>query len=509
MDELPVTPEQEKVTSVNNSKKTSFSTDILKLVSGTTVAQALSVLASPFIARLFSPEAFGVFALFSALVGVVAAVFTLEYELAIMLPKDDADAANLFAGSLGISTLVSFLLVPIVLFGGSTIAGWLNAPELAQYLWLAPILLFFGGIGAGHPVLNAWASRTRHFSRISVTQVISTTVSTLGKLTLGFLGFNSGGGLIIGSLLGSIASPMLLGWQIWKDNQRLFMESVRLPVIWQSLKRYRKFAFYNAPATLLNTLSGQVPSFLLSFFFSPAIVGYYAFGNQLLRLPMSLIGGSISGAFYSHAATAHNEGKLAEFVEGTFRRLVEYSFLPLLTLTFIGKELCVVVFGAEWAEAGVYIQILSVWTFFWFISGPMARLFNVLERNEVSFWMNIITLILRVIAIWLGGILGNPRLSLLFFSIVGVLSAGYVSIMIMQSAGVSGRKTGAILLKNSLFLLPVGAILTTLKLIHTPDWLQLVVAVILVGAYYYYRFVDEIKLRLMNISYFKNILGNK
>jgi O-antigen/teichoic acid export membrane protein len=368
--------------------------------------------------------------------------------------------------------------------------------------------LFFGGIGAGHPVLNAWASRTRHFSRISVTQVTGTITSTLGKLAFGIFGFNSGGGLIAGSLFGSVVSPLLLGWQIWKENYILFKQSIRLPIIWENLKRYRKFAMYNTPSSLLNTLSWQVPSFLLAFFFSPIVVGYYAFGNQLLRLPMNLIGGSIAQAFYSHAATAHKDGKLAEFVEDTFRRLVDYSFLPLLTLTFIGRELCVVIFGSEWAEAGVYIQILSVWTFFWFISGPMARLFNILEKNEFPFWMNIIQIVLRVIAIWLGGMMGSPRLSLLFFSIVGVVLAGYVSTTIILIAGVPGRKIGEIFLKNSLFLIPVGIILMTLKLLHISDWLQLAAATILVCVYYY-RFVDEIKLRLMNISFFKNIIKTK
>jgi O-antigen/teichoic acid export membrane protein len=489
MAESPVTPEHKNIAS---RKKNNFSTDILKLVSGTTIAQVFSVLISPFLARLFLPEAFGVFALFSSIVGIVGAVFTLEYELAIMLPKEDSDAANLLAGSLGISTLVSFLMVPIVWFGGSTIAGWLNAPELAQYLWLAPILLFFGGIGAGHPVLTAWASRTRHFSQISVAQVTGTVTSTLGKLALGIFGFNSGGGLIAGSLIGSIASPLLLGWQIWKDNQRLFVESVRLPVIWQNLKRYRKFALYNTPSALLNTISWQVPSFLLSYFFSPTIVGYYAFGNQLLRLPMNLVGGSIAGAFYSHASTAHQEGKLAEFVEDTFRRLVEYSFFPILMLTLIGKELCVVIFGSEWAEAGVYIQILSVWMVFWFISAPMGRLFNILEKNEFSFGLNVVIFITRVISIWLGGILGSPRLALFFFSISGALVYGYLSVSIMLISGVNWAKPLQILFQNlALFSLAGGGILV-LKIMHVYDWIQIIVSILFVGIYFVYRLKDRI-----------------
>jgi O-antigen/teichoic acid export membrane protein len=488
MAELPVIPEQENIES---RKKTNFSTDILKLVSGTTVAQIVGILASPFLARLFSPDAFGVFALFSSIVGVIAAVFTLQYELAIMLPKDDVDAANLFAGSLGIATLLSFLMIPIVWLWGPSIAGWLNAPALAQYLWLAPILLFFGGIGAGHPVLNAWASRARHFSQISITQVTSTATSTLGTLALGFSGFNSGGGLIVGNLLGSIVSPLLIGSQIWMQNQRLFLASIRFPVIWQNLKRYRKFALYSTPSALLNTVSWQVPAFLLSFFFSPAVVGYYTFGNQLLRLPMNLIGGSIGQAFYSHASVAYHEGTLAVFVENTFRRLVDYSFFPVLMLAVIGKELFLVVFGAQWAEAGVYTQILSLWMIFWFISSPMSRLYSVLEKNELSFWLNAVVLVTRVISIWLGGILGSPRLALLFFSISGAVVYGFLSGSIIFFSGVPWRKIASIVFENiALFALAGGALLL-LKLIHIADWLQLIVAAFFIGIYFVYRLKDN------------------
>ena len=371
-------PLEEKV----SVKTTSFTGDILRLVSGTTVAQALSVLTSPIIARLFAPEAFGVFALFSSIAGIIAAVFTLEYELAVMLPEREGDAANLVAGSLGIATVTSLVLIPIIWLGGPWFAQWLNAPQLAGYLWLLPIVLFFGGFGAGHPVLHAWAGRTRHFTQIATTQVAGTVTSIVGKLAAGFSGFNSGGGLIGGSLAGSVISPILLGWQIWRDDGSLFLKSVRWQAIRENLSRYRKFAIYNTPSALLNTVSWQVPSFLLAAFFSPAIVGYYAFGNQLLRVPMNLIGNSIAQAFYSHAAAANRDGTLANFVENTFRRLVEYSFFPILMLTVVSRELFVVVFGAEWAEAGIYVQILSLWMVFWFVSAPMARLFRLTMRGR-------------------------------------------------------------------------------------------------------------------------------
>jgi O-antigen/teichoic acid export membrane protein len=51
-------------------------------------------------------------------------------------------------------------------------------------------------------------------------------------------------------------------------------------------------------------------------------------------------------------------------------------------LALVGKELFTVAFGAQWAEAGVYTQVLSVWMLFWFISAPMTRVVNIWEKTS-------------------------------------------------------------------------------------------------------------------------------
>ena len=81
-------------------------------------------------------------------------------------------------------------------------------------------------------------------------------------------------------------------------------------------------------------------------------MGYYAFGNRLIRLPMSLIGGSIAQVFFQRAAEAKNDGTLPALVERVFQILVALGMFPILMLTIIGADLFTVVFGERWAEAG-------------------------------------------------------------------------------------------------------------------------------------------------------------
>jgi hypothetical protein len=74
--------------------KGEFNRHVLTLVTGTGLAQIIPLAITPILARIYSPEQFGVFALFIAVASSLSVVATGRYELAIMLPRKDVDAAS-------------------------------------------------------------------------------------------------------------------------------------------------------------------------------------------------------------------------------------------------------------------------------------------------------------------------------------------------------------------------------------------------------------------------------
>jgi len=58
-----------------------FTTNVLKLVSGSVIAQALGILLVPIITRLYSPADFGVFQLFIAISGILAVLSCFHINL--------------------------------------------------------------------------------------------------------------------------------------------------------------------------------------------------------------------------------------------------------------------------------------------------------------------------------------------------------------------------------------------------------------------------------------------
>lgn len=466
-----------------SSRSSSFASDVLKLVGGTAFAQALGILASPIITRLYGPEAFGLLAIFISITSIIEVVACMRYELAIMLPKADEKAANLLALCFLSVMAVSGLTLLALYFWGDTLISLLKAPGLIPYLIMVPPFVFINGVFLA---LNYWNSRTRCFGRLSVARITSSLATTGTQLWAGFAGHVTGGSLIGASLIGVSVSTAVLGTQILRDDHEIFRRSISRRGMTEGLKRYKRFPLIDSSSALLNTISWQLPAFLLAAFFSPAIVGYYALGFRMLQFPMSLIGGSIAQVFFQRASKARSDGTLPILVENVFHSLVAIGIFPILTVTIIGPELFAVIFGDAWFEAGLYAQILSIWAFVWFISSPLSTLWAILEKQAFGIRITSLNFVTRIISLVLGGVTGSPVIALALFAFSGVLVYGYLDAKMLLFSGVRLSNARKHLFSSLRLFFPFGIILVGLKIVNAGSLFLVAVACVSGIIYYLY-----------------------
>ncbi|MDL1960302.1 MAG: oligosaccharide flippase family protein [Deltaproteobacteria bacterium] len=459
---------------------------------------------APIVTRLFAPEAFGVAALFASITGIIGVLACFRYELAIMLPKTDEEAANLLGLSLFFVLIIIGISALIIFFTGDVIVNLLNSPELKKYLWLIPISVFVSGIFLA---LNYWNSRTKHFGRLSIARVVSSVATQATKLGAGFAGFVSGGVLIGTGILGQIVSTLVLGGQIWRDDRRLFKASIRWEKMIAGLKRHKKFPIYNTWSALLNTASQQLPTIMLAFYFSPKIVGFYALGKTVLSMPMSLVGGAVAQVFFQKASEAYNRtGNLSEVVEGVFKRLVSMGIFPILLLTVIGEDLFVVVFGQRWAEAGVYMQILGLWIFFQFISSPISTLFAVLEKQHYGLLFNTVLFVTRAASLIIGGMTGDVRFTLFLFASTGVACYGFLCFWLISKAGLPVMWAQYCIGKYSLYSSPLLIVIALAKWSLGVQKMEvLLLGLCCLGVYYFLVMRQDKELRKPVHSLFQRV----
>jgi O-antigen/teichoic acid export membrane protein len=471
-----------------------FAKDVSLLVTGTTFAQALTLIASPILTRIYGPEAFGLFAIFTSLTSILGVIICLRYQLSIMLPESEEEAINILGLCFIIVTIISLLIVPIIWFGQATICELLNAPDLGPYLWFIPPFAFFSGL---YLALNFWNSRTKQYQRLAISR-ITKSVSTTGTQIGAGIGISPGGGSLIGAdLLGQFVATLVLGAQIWRDDCILIKKHLKFTQVKAVFYRYKKFPLIDTLSSLLNSISWQLPVFLLSIFFSPIVVGFYALGFRILQFPMSLVGSSISQVFFQRASEALREGTLTSLVEDMFKILILIGLYPILILTFIGQDVFSLIFGQIWAEAGLYTQILSIWALVWFISSPLSMLYIVLEKQEFGLKFNIINFITRIGSLIIGGLLGSPIIALILFASSGIAIYGYLEFAMLKYSGVKISRAIEIIISNLILFIPTGFILILLKLFGADSIILVIVSVTLCLLYYAYIIKRENQIKEM------------
>jgi O-antigen/teichoic acid export membrane protein len=477
-------------------ERSSLAGDIFKLISGTASSQLIGIAAAPLIARLFSPEAFGGLALFAAASGTIGVVACFRYELAILLPEKDREATHILWLCLFLLLATTAATTIALALAGGKIWLWVNAPALKAYGWLIPVNVLVAGVFS---LLTIWNMRCRRFGRLTVLEVVSRISITGSQILVAFSGFASAGTLMATAVFGTLVATTILAIQTWHENSDLLLAGLRWQPILTALRRYCRFPKFSAAAALLNAASGHSPSVLLSGFFSIVIAGQYSFGDRLMRVPSQLIGNSFSQAFFPRAAEATLAGTLGHSVEAALEYLIKMSMFPCLLLTLIGKALFVVVFGEQWAEAGVFSQILSPMLFMWFISSPLNTVLVVLEQQDFELRFQILTFASRLGSLAVGGLLGSARLALILFATGGVLLYGSYCIAIILKSGASPAKIVKMLYSSFLWLVPASMVVLATMHYSTSPVPVVVVFFALLSAYYLNLFrMDPAARRLLS-----------
>lgn len=402
---------------LKNILKNSFVKNVLTLFSGSVIGQGIMLLSIPILTRLFSEEAFGILALYSSVILITKTIATLRFELAIILPKRNKDAINLFVFNIIVVLIISILIFIILYFFQNKISLFLNIQKLAYFIYFVPLSVFFiGSITA----LEYWNNRTNLFKNISYGAVskslsISSTQLLTGLSTFKFIG------LIPGLIVAQFVNLIVLIKTSLKTLVILFKYTSFKRMLYLA-RKYKDIPLFNTILSFTNILSNELPVILITKYFGLATAGIYGIAVKVSKLPPGIIGQSIGQVFFNEASKVYNAGgDLYKLIKRTYKNLLLtaiFIFVPLFLISFFLNY----IFGQEWGNSGIYVRILIPWLFVGFLSAPISSLIVILRKQKVILIYDLLLLISRAIALHVGFVFYNDILvSLTLFSIVGVV----------------------------------------------------------------------------------------
>ncbi len=357
-----------------------FAYSVSILAGSAALGQAVTVLVSPILTRLYSPEDFGIFGVYAAILGIVTVIASLRYEYAIPLPEEDETAANILALCflllLGMTALIWILVYGLK----DAIVVWTNVPGLKPYLWLIPL----GVLGAGtYQILNYWAVRKRDFPRIARTRLSR----GIGRAALQVgIGFASNGplGLLLGQLAGETAGSVSLGLAAWRKDRAPF-KAVSLRGIRRAGARYKRFPLLSSWGSLLDALGTNVPQLLFAAFYGAQVAGWFALGQRVIAAPLNIVVDSVAQVYFGEAARLPRDDPKAMrrlFLKLT-GRLALIGGLPIAGICAVAPYFFTIVFGPGWETAGRYVQIWGLMFAARFVIVPLSHTLNILERQDL------------------------------------------------------------------------------------------------------------------------------
>lgn len=271
-------------------KKREFGRNVITVMVGTILAQAIPIAIIPILTRLFTPEDFGLLALYGACASILGVVATARYEIAIMLPKKDADAKALLQVAITIAMCFALLLFPVIFTWGQKIALTLGNSAVEPWLYLLPISVFLTGT---YQALTYWNNRLKQFKKTSVSRVSQSLSQGAVQVSLGF--FSVVSGLIIGQVVGVFSSVLYL---VGKGGFKKITVQQPLKNKLEQMRMYSKFPKYGVFGALCDTAAVQMPVLLLTKFYSASITGMFSLTFRLLNLPSSIISSAINQVLF-------------------------------------------------------------------------------------------------------------------------------------------------------------------------------------------------------------------
>ncbi|MBO4711133.1 oligosaccharide flippase family protein [bacterium] len=373
-----------------NFGRHSFLKNVVTLMSGTVIAQMLTILASPVLSRLFSPEDFALLASFTSVTSLCVIFCSGKYEMAILLPEKDGDARNILRLSLFVCALMCCLL-PLIIIGIGGFNEAFNTLVENDLILIAVVFVLCSNMCES---FRYYFLRKKQFKAISSRTVV-VSLTTVGlNLLCGYF-FYSRKVFVTSTTIAQIVALILfliLFFRLFgKEKQAWSFELIKRPLV-----RYWKFPAFTMSGQLINSVTLNMPILVLVNYFSDTMIGLYAFVYKIASLPMTVIGTNVTQVFMQRVSQSSPSEQKKIFLK-TSAALFLLILPPAVIGVIFAPQLFSFIFGEKWIPAATLARLMAPMLVIRFATSPVSAIYSIKEKNILSFIYQIVRLVLMAI----------------------------------------------------------------------------------------------------------------
>jgi O-antigen/teichoic acid export membrane protein len=381
------------------------------------ISQLIVLAAYPLLGRLYLPEAFGDYALFSSLVVVFNILVFLRLDQALLLEQKEVMLGKIRNACV----LAAYLLIPAfcLLF---FVISVLYLHEFIYPALLAISFLIYAGGNAAAQLLLMELMRQGKYPQVNRMRLVQGIGLVSLSVFFAFFDWIGGMGLIAALACSQFLMALAVSkeWHIipWRVSKEDFV------ITWRA---YKDFPLYNLTGAILESISRQIPLWLILYFLSTTEAGKYANAWKVLAMPAALLMPTLGLWLYKKWGQADEPSII-------IRSFFSKRLLPFLSLAiflsfpimFWSENIFLLIFGKAWSGIGLYAFYLAPLALLLIAGVAVEPIFKKYRQQRWLFFFVLGQTITRVLVITPGFYYLSLSATLLLFVLAEALLHGLV-----------------------------------------------------------------------------------
>lgn len=380
------------------------------------IQYAVSFIVSIVLARLLSPDDYGLLGIIAIFTAVCTALINGGFSNALIRKQEvtDDDYNTVFIVNLG----MSLLLYSIIYLCSPLIATFFKRPELVSLTRVSTLGIIIGAL--------AIVQQTRLTKRIDFKT--QTKITMVASITSGIIG----------------VTMALLGCGVWSlVAQGLSIQLIRTFLLWlfnhwipklqfskDSFRDLFGFGWKMMLSNLLDTVWKELYQVVVGKFYSPATLGQYTRAKGFSQLFSSNLTTVIQRVTYPVLSNIQDD---KDRMVSAYRRIIKTTmFIAAISLFLLGavsEPLLYCLIGPKWHEASVYLPLICVASSLYPLSAINLNMLQVQGRSDLFLGLEVIKKIIALGPLFVGAFVGiMPMLYVnLVTSVIGFFLNSYYS----------------------------------------------------------------------------------
>ncbi|MCW3476926.1 lipopolysaccharide biosynthesis protein [Limobrevibacterium gyesilva] len=372
------------------------------------VSRFIGVFSAAILARLLTPDDFGIVVLGTSVLNVVQLVSECSLGAALIRMRDPQ--REHFDTAWTIAVLRGLIIAAVVLASASYVASSMAEPRVEPILW---ILAATAIVQSFENIRLVEFQIALDFGTVFRYQFITRIVSFLATILLAVV-LRSYWALILSSLL-TTAIMTIYSYMLRPYRPRLTLSA------WREIFGFSKWVVM---ASFLAVIDSYSINFLMGWFGGARAMGLYQVGYQIAALPASEIAAPIRQPLYAgYAKLLHNRPALAKSYVDGFGFLF-FIITPMsLGIFAIADLITPLALGPQWADATPIMQVIVFYALFDAYGHYTHNLFVVMNRQRRQILLYVLFLAVRVPAALYGGYVAGAIGAVYGMAVTAVIGA--------------------------------------------------------------------------------------